>query len=70
MKDWGRREYGKTFDAWPRDEQGQTVEPAFLTHCGPLDMEAEMIRSMLESLGSPASAYCPGTGLSASSSWA
>ena len=63
MKDWGRREYGKIYDAWPRDEQGQPMEPAFLTHCGPLDMEAEMIRSMLESFGIPSIRRLPGDGV-------
>ena len=62
MEGWGRREYGKTFDAWPRDGKGETVPPAFLTHCGPLDMEAEMIQSMLESYGIPSLRMLPGDG--------
>ena len=62
MEGWGRREYGKTFDAWPRDEKGETVRPALLTHCGPLDMEAEMVQSMLESFGIPSIRMLPGDG--------
>lgn len=62
MQNWGRHEYGKTYDAWPRDEKGETVEPAFLTHCGPLDMEAEMLQSMLESFGIPSIRRLPGDG--------
>ena len=62
MEGWGRREYGKTFDAWPRDEKGEPVRPALLTHCGPLDMEAEMIQSMLESFGIPSIRMLPGDG--------
>ena len=62
MLSWGRREYGKTFDAWPRDEAGETVEPAFLIHCGPLDLEAEMIQSMLKSYGIPSLRCLPGDG--------
>ncbi len=62
MSDWGRREYGKTFGAWPRDDAGETVEPAFLTHCGPLHMEAEMIQSMLEAYGIPSLRRLPGDG--------
>ena len=59
---WERREYGKTFDAWPRNEAGETIPPAFLTHCGPLDMEADMIRSMLEAYGIPSIRRLPGDG--------
>jgi len=62
MLSWGRREYGKAYDAWPRDEAGQTVPPALLTHCGPLDMEADMIRSMLEAYGIPSIRRLPGDG--------
>jgi len=62
MLSWGRHEYGKTYDEWPRDEAGQTVPAAFLTHCGPLDMEAEMIRSMLEAYGIPSIRRLPGDG--------
>ena len=62
MGSWGRREYGKTFDAWPRDERGEIVEPAFLTHCGPMDLEAEMVQSMLESYGIPSLRRLPGDG--------
>lgn len=62
MLSWGRHEYGKTYDAWPRDEEGRTIEPAFLTHCGPLGMEAEMLQSMLEAYGIPSACVLPGDG--------
>ena len=62
MKNWGRREYGKAYDAWPRDDRGETVPPAFLTHCGPLDMEADMIQSMLEAFSIPSIRCLPGDG--------
>ena len=62
MQNWGRHEYGKTLDAWPRDERGEPVGPAFLTHCGPLDLEAEMLQSMLESYGIPSLRRLPGDG--------
>lgn len=62
MQSWGRHEYGKLFDAWPRTEAGETVEPAFLAHCGPLDMEADMLQSMLESFGIPSVRRLPGDG--------
>ncbi len=62
MQSWGRHEYGKVFDAWPKTEDGNPVEPAFLVHCGPLDMESEMIRSMLEAYGIPSVRCLPGDG--------
>ena len=62
MSDWGRHEYGKVFDAWPRTESGEPVEPAFLTHCGPLDMEAQMVQSMLEAYGIPCLVRYPHSG--------
>ena len=62
MASWGRREYGKIYEAWPRTENGETEEPAFLTHCGPLDFEAEMIQSMLEAFEIPSIRTLPGDG--------
>ncbi len=62
MEAWGRHEYGKLFDAWPRDERGQPVEPVLLTHCGPLDLEAQTLQSMLESFGIPSIRRLPGDG--------
>ncbi len=62
MESWGRRKYGKTYDAWPRTGTGEPVEAAFLTHCGPLDLEAEMVQSMLESFGIPSLRRAPGDG--------
>ena len=62
MLSWGRHEYGKLYDVWPRDDTGETVEPAFLVHCGPLHMEAEMIQSMLESYDIPSVRCLPGDG--------
>ena len=62
MPAWGRREYGKAYDAWPRGEDGEPVEPAFLSKCGPLDLEAEMLQSMLEAYGIPSIRRLPGDG--------
>ena len=62
MPNWGRHEYGKAYEAWPRTEEGEPVEPAYLTLCGPLDLEAEMIQSMLESFGIPSIRRLPGDG--------
>ena len=62
MLTWGRREYGKVYDIWPRTADGQTEEPAFLIHCSPLDLEADMIQSMLESYNIPSIRRLPGDG--------
>ena len=62
MADWGRHEYGKVYDAWPKTENGEPVEPAFLTPCSPLDMESQMVQSMLEAYGIPSVRCLPGDG--------
>lgn len=62
MSDWGMHEYNKAYDAWPKDGQGKTVKPAFLTHCSPLDMDAQMVQSMLEAYGVPSVRCLPGDG--------
>ncbi len=50
---WGFTEYGKELKNWPRDERGEPVAPAFLKHCGSLDMEDEMLANLLEAYGIP-----------------
>ena len=62
MKDWGLHEYNKAYEAWPKNEDGSTVSPAFLTHCSPLDLDAEMVQSMLEAYGIPSIRHLPGDG--------
>ena len=59
---WAQREYGKAYESWPRDDAGETVEPALLKTCSPLDMEAEMLQSMLEAYGIPSIRHLPGDG--------
>ena len=62
MADWAKREYGKTLENWPKDEQGEPVTPAFLTMCSPLDMQAELTQGLLESYGIPSLRMAPGDG--------
>ena len=62
MQSWGFHKYGQTYDAWPRTPEGETEEPAFLAHCSPLDMEAEMLQTMLEAYGIPSVQQMPGAG--------
>ncbi|MCC8357112.1 MAG: DUF2007 domain-containing protein [Oscillospiraceae bacterium] len=62
MRAWGRHEYGKLYESWPKDSQGQPEEPAFLTTCTSLDLEAQMVQSMLEAFGIPSFRHLPGDG--------
>lgn len=62
MADWAQREYGKAFENWPKNEQGEPVSPAWLTSCSPLDMQSEMVQSMLECYGIPSLRMAPGDG--------
>ncbi len=62
MGRWGKREYGKAWETWPRNEAGETVAPALLKLCSPLDLEAEMLQSMLEAYGIPSIRHLPGDG--------
>lgn len=50
---WGFTEYGKQLKNWPKESGGEPVAPAFLTHCGSLDMEDEMLTNLLEAYGIP-----------------
>lgn len=62
MKSWGLHEYGKLYETWPRTAEGEPEEPVFLVHCSPLDMEADMTESMLNSFGIPCVRRMPGDG--------
>lgn len=62
MADWAKREYGKTLENWPKDEQGEPVAPAFLAMCSPLDMQAELTQGLLASYGIPSLRMAPGDG--------
>jgi len=62
MENWAQRQYGKAYESWPRDAAGETVAPAHLKRCSPLDMEAEMLQSMLGAYGIPSFCCLPGDG--------
>ncbi len=59
---WELHKFGKEYESWPRTPAGEPEEPAFLTHCSPLDMEADMTQSMLEAYGIPSVCQYPGDG--------
>ena len=62
MGDWGRHEYGKLYEAWPKTDAGEPEQPVFLTHCSPLDMDTQLVQNMLEAFGIPTVRVLPGQG--------
>ncbi len=62
MSNWGLHKPGEDYDAWPKTAGDKPEEPAFLVHCSPLDMEADMVRSMLKAFGIPSVLRYPGDG--------
>ena len=45
--EWGRKLTGDLLKKWPKDENGEPIEPVFLTHCKCLDISDEMIVKLL-----------------------
>ncbi len=60
--EWGRKITGKLYRSWPKDENGELVEPVFLTHCRSLDMSDEMLVNLLEAYGIPCVKQYPNDG--------
>ena len=66
--EWGRRLTGELLKKWPKDENGEPVEPVFsaipvfLTHCKCLDINDEMIVNLLEAYGIPCIRRYPNDG--------
>lgn len=60
---WGRAPLpGDILKIWPKDEQGELVAPALLTHCASNDLMDVMLVSMLMSYEIPAFMAHPGDG--------
>lgn len=53
---------GELFEKWPKDEQGNPVQPKLLAHCSSLDMADVMLTNMLQSYGIPTMVLHPGDG--------
>ncbi|MCL2568864.1 MAG: hypothetical protein FWE12_05440 [Oscillospiraceae bacterium] len=47
---------------WPNDENGKPIEPAFLVHLSAVDLEGQIVISMLESEGIPVVTQYPNGG--------
>ena len=62
LEGFGRRVPGELYKQWPRDAAGEIVPPKYLTHCGSVDAEDEILISFLKSYGIPAVVLHPGDG--------
>jgi hypothetical protein len=51
--DWTRDLPGKMAERWPKDEQGNFVEAAYLTTCTQLDLGDAIVTGMLDSFDIP-----------------
>lgn len=51
--DWTRDLPGKMAEKWPKDEQGNFVEAAYLTTCTQLDLGDAIVTGMLDSFDIP-----------------
>lgn len=60
--EWGRRMSGQLYKKWPKDENGEIIEPVFLTHCTNIDMSDEMLINLLEAYGIPCVRQYPNNG--------
>lgn len=49
--------------AWPRDENGDFVEPALLTHTAGNELESQLVRSLMESFNIPTLCQYPNDGV-------
>ena len=60
--EWGRKITGELLKRWPKDENGDLIEPVFLTHCVALDMKDELKVNLLEAYGIPCIRLYPNDG--------
>ncbi len=59
---WGRDLPGSLQDQWPKTENGDFEEPAFLRHCMALDMDDALLANMLGAYGIPCVKQYPNDG--------
>ena len=62
MKNWGFRKIGDRSDKWPKDENGKTVEPAFLKHLTGSQIDVEMGINLLNAYNIPVMTIYPNDG--------
>ena len=51
--EWGRDMPGEVLEKWPKDENGDFVQAAYLTNCSQLDMGDAIVESLLDSAEIP-----------------
>ncbi len=59
---WGQSPAGELFEKWPKDEGGKPVPSVCIARCAGIDIEAELLISMLGAYGIPAFCAYPGDG--------
>lgn len=59
---WGKNLPGSLQDRWPKTGSGDFEEPVFLRHCMALDMDDELLTSMLGAYGIPCVKQYPNDG--------
>lgn len=62
MANWFRGKKKKLKDVWPKNENGEPVSPALLTHIGGSTMDMQITLSLLEAYGIPAVDRYPNDG--------
>ncbi|MBR7081730.1 MAG: hypothetical protein IKI49_03365 [Oscillospiraceae bacterium] len=64
MKNWYFSRVGDAFENWPKDENGEPVEPVFLEHLSGAEFDMETSVNLLRAYGIPIITAYPGN-----SSW-
>ena len=60
--EWGKSAPSALIERWPKEENGELMEPVFLTRLYSMDMSAELRVNMLEAYGIPCLITYPGDG--------
>lgn len=60
--EWGKKADRALLERWPREENGELMEPVFLCRLYSMDMGAELRINMLEAYGIPCLITYPGDG--------
>ena len=60
MKNWYFSRVGDAFEKWPKDENGEPIEPVFLEHLSGAALDIKMHINLLEAYGIPIITSQPG----------
>jgi len=53
MKNWSFHKFGEKADNWPKNENGEPVDPVFLEHVSGSEIDVRMEINMLTAFGMP-----------------